>query len=536
LEKLKTILATDYVDAAIDLQQWRTKRSASPRKSQASKPQAFTYASIMKYLQHVENHLVPYIFYGFLNLFQQAKTSFQPLPFATFSILRGEKVPLAQTTPPVHVALPHYDPQKRKVFVDVSDALDPDVWNVHYSILDKVSERNNDSLLLSGVLVQYESSHKNDQLVQITYTLDVLHELFEDAEEALHDLQRSLMPKNGHDFDHVKQMLELILEKHPDSVLNVKQTLEYLQTAPSTYIMRDKCKHTIPNTKCGMYLLTFVPIIKKRHVYDVYRVELFPTLKPGMVTNDWITPHIDEKYILANEYKVKPYIPEDAYCRIDQVLPCDVCVSKRVHKKDTSQCLRAILQKDTLGDILQHCDYTKVNEIYDQAVYVDELNIAYLDVKPGTIIEDCGGNKETSRLSSYGIMHLEPNCSYELVNGPLTIDDAFSPRLTISENADDSQVTIYEMEEPTVIRNHLRQNAVEYVIGLSVSLLTVTIVASIGCYCCSDKSRQITVRPSLKVTRRTRHDTPPRRFTPFMEYQTDPITSLIRSRLSGQLV
>jgi hypothetical protein len=126
--QLKLYIQRSYEESRINLVNLRFRRSATQKTSRASKPQAFTFASMNKYITYLENYELPELFNGFLALFQNAKPKIRPFPFTTYTISRS--VPL-----PNGAQLPHYMSSKQKGFIEISDALDPAVWHLYYTIV-----------------------------------------------------------------------------------------------------------------------------------------------------------------------------------------------------------------------------------------------------------------------------------------------------------------------------------------------------------------------------------------------------------------
>jgi hypothetical protein len=138
-----------------------------------AKPQAFTFATLQKYILYLESYSLPFLFNGFITLFQEAKPYFNHFSFSTYKI---NKLPLTPT------ALPHFVESNRPGYVEVADPLDHHVWNVYFTILSRLNE-DGDELDISNGRIVFNSSNApyTNQLTQLDQTIDRIQELFEEA-------------------------------------------------------------------------------------------------------------------------------------------------------------------------------------------------------------------------------------------------------------------------------------------------------------------------------------------------------------------
>ncbi len=125
IAQLKTYIQNPFIDSAIDMVNYRFQRSTdtqkSPRSPKTTKTQAFTFSSLQKFIVYLENYAVPYLFNEFLTLFQNSKSTFRPFPFSSYTVKRAEKS---------RNDLPYVDHSKKHAYVEISDPLDENVYNL----------------------------------------------------------------------------------------------------------------------------------------------------------------------------------------------------------------------------------------------------------------------------------------------------------------------------------------------------------------------------------------------------------------------
>jgi hypothetical protein len=496
LSQLKNYIQNPFIDSSIDLANYRYRRSPNspsssknPRLPKTSKTQAFTFASLQKSIVHFENYAVPYLFNGFLTLFQNAKPTFRPFPFSPYEIVRVDHDP---------DSLPFLDRTNRRAYIEISDPLDENVWNLYYSTLTRLNEPNNE-LVLDGTTIVYNSSLNpfNDQLLQLEHTLDILNELLEDAAATLQDLQRHILPIYGHDYDDFSRIVDDILRAQHSPLFNSKQMLNYLRTHKHTFILRDDCVSAVPTATCSMYIVTYLPIISTQHCYQQYEVQTFPVIKPGLITDDWVQIELSEKHFLLNDHIVKIIDLDHYHCFENDNNLLELCVTKKKRIQSPSRCFEKILSAKSLQETLKSCSYNKLSQITDQATFLDSDSLAYVNPNPGTIISRCPGQEqETSHLQYNGIIHMDPTCAYEMINGPLTPEDSYHPFLTITNLAESSLVILHDPDSREIITHHIQEYAVYYISGLasSVGLLVsfFIVYCSYGRYipCCNICSKR----------------------------------------------
>jgi hypothetical protein len=475
INQLKTYINAPFIDSAIDLVNTRLRRNArSPRLSKASKPQAFTFASIHKFIVYLENYAVPLLFNGFLTLFQNSKPTFYPFSSSPYKISRKGTYP---------TTLPNFDQTNQKAYIDIADPLDENVWNIYLTTLTKLNEPTND-LELEGGTITYNISLNpfNDQLLQLEHTIDILTELIEQATETLQRLQQNLLPTHAYDYDDLSRMIEEILKTQTSPLFTTKQMLDYLHTHRHTFVVRDDCQSTVTTPQCSMYITTFLPIVNMQYCYMQYSIQTFPIIKPGIITDDWIKIQTPEKSILINDFTAKIIDPSNHQCFEDEDHSFQLCIVERKIIQTPSRCFERLLHTKTLQETLRYCSYEKLNYVTDQATFIDSDSIAYTNPNPGSIIERCPTvAASTHHLPPHGILHMNPDCDYEMVNGPLTQEDSYHPFLTIANRMEHSAVIIHDPNSQEILTHHVQEYAVYYISGLASSILLLLL--SITLYC-----------------------------------------------------
>jgi hypothetical protein len=531
ISQLKTYIQNPFIDSSIDMVNHRFRRSPntpsspkSPRLPKTTKTQAFTYASLQKFIVHFENYAVPYLFNGFLTLFQNAKPTLKPFPFSPYEIIRVDNDPNR---------LPYLDQINRRAYIEISDPLDENVWNLYFSTLTKLNDPTNE-LTLDGTTIVYNTSLNpfNDQLLQLEHTIDVLNELLEDASATLQDLQHHVLPIYAHDYDDLSRIVDEIIRSQNSPLFNAKQMLNYLRTHKHTFILRDNCTSTVPTSTCSMYIVTYLPIINTQHCYQQYEVQTFPVKKPGLISDDWIQIQLPDKHFLLNEHVVKVIDPDHHQCLENENNFLELCITKKAHIQYPSHCFEKILSAKTLPETLKQCSYNKLSHITNQATFLDSDSLAYINPNPGTIITRCPGQEaQTSQLQQTGILHMDPTCAYEMVNGPLSPEDSYHPFLTITNLAESSSIILHDPNSQEIITHHVQEYAVHYISGLASSvalLLSMFIIyCSYGRYipCCS-----ICFRRQQRNISACRPNPPPRPSAPMLS-QNEPSPADIRHQL-----
>jgi hypothetical protein len=360
----------------------RFRRDSAKKNSGVSKPQAFTYSSAQKWINHLESYSLPRIFNGFLALFQNAKRTIQPFPFSTHTISYGFSLPRGKE-------MPHLDKKRAKGYVAIANALDPNVWNIYYSMVRRLVESGN-NLYLSNGDITFADSHKPyaDQLITLENIVDRITELLDQADETLTDLEHNYLPKHAHDLDELARLLETIVLDQTEPAFTVKQILTYLRTHAHTFSIRNDCVSTTPNQDCRFYIITCVPLLSKPQVYDAYVIDTLPIIKPGILTDDWIQIQLDKKYILSNDLQVKIVDRSNFWCYPDQNTLCQVCVTRRVEHRTPSQCFISLISKHKLSQLLNYCDFKQLKRIWDQAIFLTDKIIAYVNLFQGVLWHD----------------------------------------------------------------------------------------------------------------------------------------------------
>jgi hypothetical protein len=514
ISQLKTYIQNPFIDSAIDMVNYRFKRSSespkSPRTPKTTKTQAFTFSSLQKFIVYLENYAVPFIFNGFLTLFQNSKSTFRPFPFSPYIIERTKY----QTT-----TLPFVDHATKRAFIEISDPLDENVYNLYYSTLTKLNEQGNE-LTLDGTTITYNVSANpfNDQLLQLEHTVDILHELLQDATASLIDLQRHYLPIHGHDYDDLSRIVDDILKTQNSPLFTVKQMLNYLRTHHHTFVVRDDCTSSVPTNACSMYIVTYLPIVNTQNCYRQFELQSFPVVKPGIIKDDWIQVKLKEQYLLINEFAVKIIDPKNYNCLENEDNIFELCVTRNKRVTPPSLCFERILQAKTLPEITKYCDYIKLNYVSDQATFLDSDSVAYVNPNPGTIITRCPDDEiQTNQLQQYGIINMDQRCSYEMVNGPLAPEDSYYPFLTVTSLAEQSSVILHNPESQEILTYHLQEYAIYYVSGLASAIALLIsffiVYCSYGKYipCCN-----ICVRRMGQNHRHSRPNVPPRPSAPIL--------------------
>jgi hypothetical protein len=169
--------------------------------------------------------------------------------------------------------------------------------------------------------------------------------------------------------------------------------------------------------------------------YDAHLVDTLPIIKPCILTDDWIQIQLDEKYILSNDIQVKIVDRSNFWCYPDQNTLCQVCVTRRVEHRPPSQCFISLISKHKLAQLLNYCDFKKLKQIWDQAIFLTDKIIAYVNPVPGSIVARCPDKQpEHTQLMPYGYISLDPTCTYDIVNGPLSEKDEYISSLTVLNN------------------------------------------------------------------------------------------------------
>lgn len=484
MEQLKRYMQKPYQESQVDLRNARKRRTTTPRVSKSTKAQAFTIASVHRYAEYLENIAIPQIFSGYTALFRNAKTSFSPFPFTTYSISRG---------PSFTGTLPHLNQNLKRGYLSIANPLDPAEWNIYFTLLKKLNEPE-DLIDLGSGQIRFVTEEKpiRDQLLQIENSVDTIQDLLEQALDALNDLQQGRVPLHIHDYDELSVMLDDIVKSQPFPVFSAKELLIHLRTHTNTYVLRDDCSDPIPSASCGMYAVTYVPILSKKQSYDPFSIITLPVIKPGILRDNWIQLKLDETNILINEYSAKLYKPEHNWCVETPVSDCQVCVSKQRERIIPSICFLTLLHDDyDLARILRDCPYEKLYVIGDRAVILDANNIAYVNPHPGSLVERCEGSPPNNQqLLPFGMLHLNNSCAYEMLNGPLTGDDSYLSALTVTNLIENPTIVINEMDRSMLIEHHLQEYAVTYVITLSAILIFLLFILFCSC-CCRERLRQI---------------------------------------------
>jgi hypothetical protein len=475
IEQLKKYIQPTFQNALIDFSNSRRKRSNSPRASKSTKPQSITIASMHKYLLYLGETAIPQVFDGFRGLFQKAKTTFTPFPFSPYAVSRGQGY---QGT------LPFLNREIRKGYVAIADALDPVIWNNHLQAAKRLNEPGNTLDLADGRVSFLEDTDPvQNQLIQLEHTVDVIQEFLDQGLAALNDLQEGAMPLMLYDYDQLSEILNSIIQAQPFPVFTTREMMEYLRTHIHTFVTRDNCSDTMPSPTCGMYVITYVPILSSQQAYDPYKITLLPVIKPGIIRDDWVKIKTPETDILVNEYSAKLYDPKNLWCSMGKQRVCRLCVSKLRDRQIPSRCFLNLLQSKDLSLTLRECNYEKLANVGDKAIILDERTIAYTNPQPGTLVERCPDQPPNNQqLMTGGMIHLNPLCQYEMFNGPLTSDDAYLAALIVTNPVENPSLDIQEVNEPEIIRHHLQEYAIPYLITLS-SLLSLS-GSTILLYCC----------------------------------------------------
>jgi hypothetical protein len=302
-------------------------------------------------------------------------------------------------------------------------------------------------------------------------------------------------------------MLEQILEDQAQPSFKTKQMILYLQTHLHTFAVQDKCDSMTPNSDCRFYIITYIPILSKKQKYESYHIDVLPVLKQGLVTDDWIQIQIPEKRMLLNDHQLRIIDPDDYWCYSDQNVPCQVCVTRKIEHSIPSVCFRNILQQSLLQEILKFCDYVKLANIWNKAIFLTEFIMAYVNPKPGSLVEKCPTKDPVNyQLLPYGYINLSSTCLYDMVNGPLNPDDEYISSLTVMNNIAPSTVSISEFTSEDAVRSHFRYFAVEYILALF--LFSLFLFISIIFYICfKDRIKQCRFRRRVSRSSRVR---PPR--------------------------
>jgi hypothetical protein len=359
-------------------------------------------------------------------------------------------------------------------------------------------------LVLDGTTITYNTSTNpfNEQLLQLEHTIDILNELLHDATASLIDLQKHFLPIHGHDYDDLSRIVDDVLKTQSSPLFNVKQMLNYLRTHRHTFILRGDCAAAVPTNTCSMYIVTYVPLVNTHNCYRQFEIQLFPVIKTGLITNDWIKVQATETYLLINDFAVKIIDPTNYDCLDNEDNIFQLCVTHIKRAISPSTCFKKILQAKSLPEITRYCSYSKLNLVSDQATFLDSDSMAYVNPNPGSIVERCPDQEaQTYQLQPYGILNMEQTCNYEMVNGPLAPEDSFYPFLAVTSLAEHSSILLHDSDSQEILTHHVQEYAVYYISGLAsmIALLLSWFVVYCSyrkyipcCNLCNHRQRQST--------------------------------------------
>ncbi len=170
------------------------------------------------------------------------------------------------------------------------------------------------------------------------------------------------------------------------------------------------------------------------------------------------------------------------WCYPDQNILCQVRVTRQVEHRTPSQCFISLISKHKLSQFLNYCDFKQLKRIWDQAILLTDKIIAYINPVPRSIVARCADKQpEHTQLLPYGYINLDPTCTYDIVDGPLSEKDEYISSLTVLNNNQRGIMSL-NINNKEAFRTHLHVYAFEYIVTLFV--FTCCLVMSIISYVC----------------------------------------------------
>ncbi len=127
-----------------------------------------------------------------------------------------------------------------------------------------------------------------------------------------------------------------------------KQNKWFYMCKPICIPFQFKTTVSLQRLICRFYIVTYISILSKKQQYDSYHVDVFPILKQGLVSDDWIHMHIPEKRILLSDHQLRIIDPDHYWRYPRQNVPCQVCVTCKIEHNTPTPCFRHVLQQTLL--------------------------------------------------------------------------------------------------------------------------------------------------------------------------------------------
>jgi hypothetical protein len=354
----------------------------------------------------------------------------------------------------------------------------------------------------TGKQLRFNASDSPSTMQYLTLVISNIRYLLDEVSEMMTDLLRHQFPDQLYNHQILRDNLKKIAAL--SSELSEADLMEILLNTPLTFPYKRKCaqakSYTVPTADCPMTFMSVLPIVNRKQVYHVHDIIALPTFHKGVISNDWKKIDIVDSVMLENDFETMAIHPSSLKCiETPAEVPCNLCTLANTHLSPINNCLQKILKGE---DPFKVCKWSKLTNVQDQVLQIDDHTFAYIDPNQGSLVEKCENGTQRHLLPPNGLISLQNDCKYVLNNGPML-------QSQIRENLDiTTQDNIREQDvsksHDTVLEKHLDDYDIYYIIGLSGTLTLFTFGCSVYCICNRRGRRIMLTLPNRRLPNQRR--------------------------------
>jgi hypothetical protein len=232
-----------------------------------------------------------------------------------------------------------------------------------------------------------------------------------------------------------------------------------------------------------------MPVAVETNRYEHWKILALPTFQDGIFTDSWKRADIPVRHYLRQGSYHIPFRKEELVCLQGTTeLPCRLCLKPEV-TVEINECTKAILEET---NALETCEIQHLTNITDQILRVNKTTWAFVDSNPGEITEICDHLEPRMRkldLPHAGIISINPDCQYTMVNTPVTIEEIDDDMNVVVSTRNEVTYRQYNPLEDSIFRHHLKTNSLWYFLSFCIFLLFTCCGILVYCICYNGKIR-----------------------------------------------
>jgi hypothetical protein len=277
---------------------------------------------------------------------------------------------------------------------------------------------------------------------------------------------------------HIKRIFHLPTVDTTDGIISRME----LQRLTKTMRVKD-C-----TDNCRLDIFTILPLITADNEFVLKEIMTLPKAESAYIGSPKWKQIVPSKFrVLTNSkdiFKIDQF--DDLQCLSnvqDNVDSCQICFTEELTNNKLNECEQALISSDR--SIHAACSVEEIKDPQDQIVRIFENKWAFVDSTPGTLTEECPMMPQiTYNLPYTGVITFNPNCSYNLVNGPFgTLPAVMTGIKLIATQGSKIIKNLRTLDtDLTKLQTHFQEYGYIYVI--SFSFVLALILVCLAYFCC----------------------------------------------------